>query len=189
MKNIISFILCVFIFGNNFLPVWASSIVEENNYIKTERQTIKLHSKLNNLYTGYEFSIKNIYSEPVKITNIFIWDNASGKVAFLSVKKSSKKAAGEFITQGMEYAIPTLTLSFWGALFVSPFVALKNSFSNSQAKRESKKYNNLTFSNIQLKSGETYKIKTLALKKYNPLIRIMFINPITDEKMNIEIIK
>ena len=189
MKKLL-FVLCaILLCASSILSANCAVKEEENNYLIAQRESVNLHSRLKELYTGYEISIKNIYSKPVLIQSINVWDNASATVAYLSVKKSSKEAALNTISKGSSYALPTLTLSFWGALAVSPFSAAKNSLSNKKALKESEKFNKPEIKPFELKSGETYKFKTLALNKRAPSMRIIFKNPLTDENMNLEIIR
>ena len=55
--------------------------IDENDYLKIEKFSKPLKSRLSNVYDGYEYMIKNIYDKPVLIKRIDIWYNASGKVA------------------------------------------------------------------------------------------------------------
>ncbi len=182
--------ICILVLGFIVtLPSFANIKEEENNYLTAERESHQLHSRLKELYTGYEFTIKNIYSKPIKIQAINVWDNASGTVAYLSVKKSSKEAAFNTINKGATYALPTLTLSLWGGLIASPFSAAKNSIANKNALKESEKYDKKPIEPFELKPNETYKFKTLALSKRAPSMRLIFQNPLTDENMNLEIIR
>lgn len=189
MKKILSSI-CIIFFCITFCSAAFATVKEaENNYLIAQRETTELHSKLKNIYTGYEYTIKNIYTKPLQIQSINIWDNASGTVAYLSVKKSSKEAAFNTINKGAAYALPTLTLSLWGGLIASPFSAAKNSIANKNALKESEKYDKKPIEPFELKPNETYKFKTLALSKRAPSMRLIFQNPLTDENMNLEIIR
>ncbi len=189
MKKILSSI-CIIFFCITFCSAAFATVKEaENNYLIAQRETTELHSKLKNIYTGYEYTIKNIYTKPLQIQSINIWDNASGTVAYLSVKTGSKQAAFDTISKGASYIVPTLTLSFWGGLIAAPFSAAKNSFSNKRALNESEKYNTPQITSFELKPNETYKFKILSLSKRPPSMRIIFKNPLTDENMNLEIIR
>lgn len=182
--------ICIIILGASIItPAFAAVKEAENNYLIASRETKELHSKLNNSYKGYEYEIKNIYSKPIQIQAINVWDNASATVAYLSVKTSSKQAALDTISKGASYALPTLTLSFWGSLIASPFSAAKNSMSNKNALNEAEKYDKPQIEAFELKPDEKYKFKTLALGKRAPSMRIIFKNPITDENMNLEMIR
>ena len=189
MKKIV-YLICVFVFAvTNIIPAFAGVKEEENNYLIAQRESVRLNSRLADLYTGYEFAIKNIYTKPVKIITIQLWDDASAQVAYLSAKKNSKDAAKRTIAKGASYALPTLTLSFWGGLIVAPFSAACNSLANKNALKEAKKFDKPQIKEFELKAGETYKFKTLALNKRAPSVRIIFVNPLTDENMNLEILR
>ncbi len=189
MKKIFLSVCVIILCITHTAPAFSTVKEVENNYIIAQRETKQLHSKLKTSYTGYEYAIKNIYSKPVQIQTINVWDNASATVAYLSVKTSSKQAAVNTISKGASYALPTLTLSFWGGLIASPFSAAKNSISNKNALKEAEKYDKHQIKSFELKPNETYKFKTLALSKRAPSMRVIFKNPLTDEYMNLEMIR
>ena len=189
MKKVLSGLCVLFLCISFMLPAFATIKEEENNYLIAQRESRNLHSCLKEMYTGYEFTIKNIYSKPIQIQSINVWDNASATVAYLSIKKSSKEAAINTISKGASYALPTLTLSFWGGLIASPFSAAKTSLSNKNALKESEKFDKPDIKPFELKPNETYKFKTLALNKRAPSMRLVYKNPLTDENMNLEILR
>ena len=51
------------------LPVFANSFDEntsENDYLKIEKNTKQLKTRLSNLYDGYEYTIKNLFRQNVE---------------------------------------------------------------------------------------------------------------------------
>ena len=188
MKKLLSYAGIFLLILLYTLPAAASIEEEENNYLYAQRESIPLHSRLSDLYTGYEFTIKNIYSKPVTIKSINVWDNASAKVAYLSAQKSSKEAAVNTIKNAAAYTLPTLTLSLFCGIIAAPFSAAVNSIANKNALKESEKYDIPQIKQFELQPGKTYKFKTLALNKHTPSMRLIYVNPLTDENMNLEII-
>ncbi len=187
MKKLLSvmfiFILCI----NSILPVTAKTKTEENDYIKINRTTRHLHSRLSKDYSGYDYTIKNIYKTPVTIQSISIWDNASGKVAYLSVKRTGLRAAAETMGAGIGLALPTLCLSVVGAAVAVPFIIVGNQIGNIGANQESKRYDKMQTEQVTLNPHEEISLKTMALHRHAPSMRIVFINPITDENMDLEL--
>ncbi len=162
---------------------------EKNDYIEIQRETKTLKSRLSETYNGYEYIIKNIYDKPVTIQNISIFDNANSTVAYLSVKKTNKEVVKSAFSKGARYSIPTLTLSLIGVTLSAPFIVISNNLSNSNAQKEAKKYDIETTFPVVLESGEKLTIKTIALKRYYPFMRLLFLNPLTEENMTLEIRK
>lgn len=169
------------------MPVIAKTKTEENDYIKIHRTTRHLHSRLSKDYTGYDYTIKNIYKAPVTIQSVNIWDHASGKVAYLSVKRTGLRAAAETMGSGIALALPTLCLSVVGAAVAVPFILVGNQIGNIGANQEAKRYDKMQTEAITLNPKEEITIKTMALHRHAPSMRIVFINPLTDETMNLEL--
>ena len=164
----------------------ASPKKESNNYFTIERESKNLHSKLSEIYTGYEYKIKNIYTEPVIIQNIDIWNNATAQVAFLSVKKPNSQAAKQTMQKGFEYALPTLTTSVIFSAIAVPFTVANNNLKNKGAQNEAQRFETKHIKNYTLKPNQELIIRTMAIKKYVPLLRVVFQNPLTDENMTLE---
>src|SRR5574344_7103 len=186
MKKILSSILTFILITQLSLPALCSTKTAENNYIKAQQVTRHLHSRLSKKYTGYDYTIKNIYTQPVTIRSISIWDNASSKIAYLSVKRTGVRAAAETLGTGLALALPTLTISLIDSAVAVPFIIIGNQFGNVGAKRESKRYDKIPDSSVILAPNQEIKIKTMALRLHSPSMRIIFVNPLTDEDMNIE---
>lgn len=187
MKRFLTLLLTIILLSSNALCVLAATKTEENNYIKIERKTRHLHSRLSKKYAGYDYTIKNIYNEPVKIQGISVWDNAGSKVAYLSVKRTGMRAAAETVGAGAALALPTLTLSLIGSVVAVPFIIAGNQIGNIGANQESQRYDKIPSEPVELKSGEELTVKTMALHRHAPSMRIIFVNPVTDEDMNMEL--
>lgn len=157
---------------------------EENNYLKITRNQKQLKSKLSYNYDGYEFEIKNIGNEDITIKTISIWYNANAKVAYLSIKKDNKTAAKETFAKGKKLALRTFGLSLIPYGIAAPFSAIKNDIVNCNAEKEATNFDKKISDNHTLQKGETISIKTMAMKKYTPIFKLTFINPITDENMD-----
>lgn len=187
MKKFLSLLLMVAFFSSNALSAISATKTEENNYIRAERKTRHLHSRLSKKYAGYEYTIKNIYNEPVTLKSIAVWDNANDKVAYLSVKRTGLKAAAETVGAGAAMALPTLGLSLIGSIVAVPFIIAGNQIGNIGANQEAQRYDKIPSEFVELKSGEEFTVKTMALHRHAPSMRIIFVNPITDETMNLEL--
>lgn len=157
--------------------------IDENDYLKIEKFSKPLKSRLSNVYDGYEYMIKNNYDKPVLIKRIDIWYNASGKVAYLSVKKSNKTAATETFSKGKKYASRTLGLSLIPYAFAVPFSAIMNDIGNANAEKEAEYFDKKQISDYIVNPKEKLVIKTMAMKRHSPVFKLIFVNPITDEKM------
>lgn len=182
MKKLTSLFFVFLLICNLSLPAFAKSTSDSNNYIKITQTTKHLHSRLSKKYTGYEYTIKNVYKEPVEIDSISIRDNASGKIAYLSIKRTGGAAAVATLSTGAALALPTLTLSLIGSVIAVPFIILGNGVGNVGANQEAKRYDK-QLETVVLKPKEEVVFKTMALHRHPPLIRIMFKNPLTDEIM------
>ena len=90
MKNKVIAIILLLLSFNIYSSAFAQTISDENDYIKAVMESKELHSRLGEMYTGYECVIKNVYNKPVTIQNITVWDNANSTVAYLSVKELQK---------------------------------------------------------------------------------------------------
>lgn len=187
MKKFIALVLTMLMLSSNSLTALAATKTEKNNYIKAERKTRHLHSRLSKTYTGYDYEIKNVYNQPVKIQGISVWDNATGKVAYLSVKRTGVRAAAETLAAGTALALPTLTLSLIGAVVAVPFIIVGNQIGNVGANQEAHRYDKLHNEPVELKPNEVIKFKTMALHRHAPSARIIFVNPLTDENMELEL--
>ncbi len=187
MKKTTSMIITFLMFFNLSFPAFSMTKTEENDYIKIERKTRHLHSRLSKKYTGYEYTIKNVYKEPVLIENISIWDNASDKVAYLSVKRLGARASAETIAAGAALALPTLTLSLIGSIIAVPFIVVSNAAGNVGANQEAKRFDKQAELPAEIKTGNRLELKTMALHRHSPSMRVTFKNPITDESMNLEL--
>ena len=157
----------------------------ENNYVKIEKKQICLKSRLSTVYNGYIYNITNISDNIILIKKIDIWSNASGKVAYLSVKKTNKTAASETFTKGKKYAVKTLGLALIAYGIASPFSAIANGIGNSNAENEANEFDKKNIIDYKLKSNETLTIKTMAMKRHSPVFKLIFVNPITDENMDL----
>lgn len=168
------------------LPVFANSFDEntsENDYLKIEKNTKQLKTRLSNLYDGYEYTIKNLYEKPVVIRRVDIWYNASGKVAYLSVKKTNRQAASETFSKGKKCAVRTLGLSLIPYAIAAPFSAIGNDIGNANAEKEANLFDKKQITNYTLNPKEKVLIKTMAMKRHSPVFKLIFTNPITDENM------
>ena len=189
MKNIFAYFIMFLLLFNTGTGSFASVITEQNDYLKAQMEAKELHSRLSQTYTGYECIIKNIYDKPVTIDNITVWDNANSTVAYLSVKKTGKDAANEMFESGKNIAVPTFGLSLIGSALASPFAILSNRIGNNNAQKEANKYDNIISSKTTIEPGKEIQIRTMALKRYIPYVRITFVNPLTDENMVLELKK
>ena len=187
MKKTASLIILFMMLFNIAYPAFSMTKTEENDYLKIERKSRHLHSRLSKKYTGYEYTIKNIYNEPVTIENVSIWDNASDKVAYLSVKRLGVRASAETLAAGAALALPTLTLSLIGAVIAVPFVIVSNAAGNVGANQEAKRFDKQATLPAEIPVGSYIEFKTMALHNHHPSARVTFKNPITDENMNLEL--
>lgn len=189
MKNKVIAIILLLLSFNIYSSAFAQTISDENDYIKAVMESKELHSRLGEMYTGYECVIKNVYNKPVTIQNITVWDNANSTVAYLSVKRTAEDTAKATISSGKPLALPTLGLSMLAATAAVPFALLGNKVGNSNAQKEAKHYDKIISAKTTLEPNEQVTIKTMALKKYIPYVRITFLNPLTDENMLLELKK
>lgn len=176
-------------FGFNVsLPVFASQLTsDENNYLKVTLNDKKLHSRLAQKYDGYEYTIYNVYNEPVKIQSINIWNNANAAVAYLSVKKTGKETSNNVMSKGVKYALPTLSLSVFASGAAVPFCLLSNRTGNNNAQKEAANFDTKPKEAFVINPGEKRVIKTMAMKKHSPVFNMIFLNPITDENMDFKL--
>lgn len=185
MKKLITFV-CLFLISSQY--VFASGDIvnsTENNYLSVNKKQCLLKSRLNNLYFGYDYKIKNISNDNVLIKRIDIWSNASSKVAYLSVKKTNKTAISETLSKGKKYAVRTLGLSLIAYGIASPFSAIANDVGNTNAEKEANEYDKENIFDYKLKPNEVLRIKTMAMKRHSPVFKLVFVNPITDENMDL----
>ncbi len=186
MKRFFSILLFFLIIFNCAIPGFAALKTEENDYIKITQQSETLNSRLAQSYTGYVFTIKNIYNEPVFIKSVTFWNNANAKIAYLSVKQTDKEAASKTFQKASDIALPTLGLSYLGSLFVVPFSILSNKVGNNGVQKEAKEFDKTSLKEYTLKKNEQITLKTMVLNGHKPYFRITFKNPLTDEFMNME---
>lgn len=179
----------IFVLSLNIIqPVIAGQIAyDENNYIKVTLNEKKLHSRLAQKYDGYEYTIHNVYNEPVKIQSINIWNNANSAVAYLSVKQSGKEIANAVMKNGLKYALPTLSLSVLGSGVAIPFCVMCNHSGNNNAQKEAVKFDTKPKEAFVLQVGEKRIVKSMAMKKHSPVFTMIFLNPITDENMDFKL--
>ena len=189
MKNKVIAAILLLLFFNIYSSAYAQTISDENDYIKAVMDSKELHSRLGEMYTGYDCVIKNVYNKPVTIQNITIWDNANSTVAYLSVKRTSEDTAKSTIAAGKPLALPTLGLSMLASTAAVPFTLIGNKIGNSNAQKEAKHYDKIMSAKTTLEPNEQVTIKTMALKKYIPYVRITFLNPLTEENMVLELKK
>lgn len=187
MKKILASLFLTIMFFNMSIPAFAKTKTEENNYIKIEQTTRHLHSRLSKKYTGYEYTIKNIYKDPVTIESISLWDDASGKVAYLSVKRTGLRAASETLGVGVALALPTLTVSLIASAVAVPFIIIGNQIGNIGANQEGKRFDKKVLKSVTLSPKEELKFKTLALHRHSPTLRVVFKNPLTEENMELDL--
>ncbi len=187
MKKIICLFCFVltFLFVSNF--VYAEPVVDENNYLRIQRVTERLHSRLAKQYNGYEYEITNKYTMPITIQHVSLWGNANAKVAYLSVKRTSSEAIDESRAKARDIALQTLSLSLVGNLLATPFIVVSNNIGNSSANKEAEAYDKRPYNSFIMQPDEKIIIKTMAMKKRPPSMKVTYKNPITDENMNIEI--
>jgi len=157
----------------------------ENDYLKIEKNHKQLRSRLSTTYDGYVYTVKNIYEKPITIKYIDIWYNASGKVAYLSVKKTNKTAVRDIFDKGKKYGVRTIGLSYIPCLFVAPFAAISNDIGNTNAEKEAEDFDKKQVTNVTLKPTEKISIKTMAMRRHSPVFKLIFVNPITDENMDL----
>lgn len=189
MKKIVSgIVLFVFSFFQ-YLPAFSLSKTEENNYLSLKRTSRHLHSRLSKDYTGYEYKLKNVYDKPINVQSISVWDNASSKVAYLSVKRTGARAAAETLGTGVALALPTLTLSLIGSVIAVPFIIVSNQIGNIGANQEAKRYDKRQDSSFTINPKEEIVFKTMALRMHKPSVKIVFTNPITEENMTLDMQK
>lgn len=188
LSKLIKILTIICISTNILLPAVAQQLtVDQNNYLKVTLNDKKLHSKLANKYDGYEYTIYNVYNEPVKIQSITIWNNANAAVAYLSVRKTGKETANEVLSKGAKYALPTLSLSLISSGIVIPFCVLGNRTINNNAQKEAANFDTKPKEAFTIAPGEKKVIKTMAMKKHSPVFNMIFLNPITDENMDFKL--
>jgi hypothetical protein len=186
-KPVSALFVVLMLFYNAFIPALCKTKSEQNDYIKIEQTTRHLHSRLSKKYTGYDYTIKNIYKTPVTIQSVSVWDNANNKVAYLSVKRTGMRAATETMGVGIALALPTLCLSVVGAAVAVPFIIAGNQIGNVGANQEAHRYDKMQTEPVTLKPQEKIELKTMALHRHAPSMRIVFVNPLTDENMSLEL--
>ena len=186
-KPVSALFVVLMLFYNAFIPALCKIKSEQNDYIKIEQTTRHLHSRLSKKYTGYDYTIKNIYKTPVTIQSVSVWDNANNKVAYLSVKRTGMRAAAETMGVGIALALPTLCLSVVGAAVAVPFIIAGNQIGNVGANQEAHRYDKMQTEPVTLKPQEKIELKTMALHRHAPSMRIVFVNPLTDENMSLEL--
>lgn len=186
MKKLLSLFCISLMLLNITYPAFSRTKTESNNYIKAQQTTRHLHSRLSRKYTGYDYTIKNIYKEPVTINGISIWDNAAGKVAYLSVKRTGVRASAETLGAGTALALPTLGISLVLSAVAVPFIIVGNQIGNIGANQESHRFDKMMAEPVILKPHEEITIKTMALHRHAPSMRIIFVNPLTEENMELE---
>lgn len=174
-----------FLFASNIS--YAEPVVDENNYLRVQRVTEKLHSRLVEQYNGYEYEITNKYTMPITIQAVSLWGNASAKVAYLSVKRTGSEAIELSREKARDIALQTLSLSLVGNILATPFVVLSNNIGNNGANKEAELYDKRPYNSFVMQPDEKIIIKTMAMKKRPPSMKVTYKNPITDENMNIEI--
>lgn len=167
--------------------VLAEPVVEENNYLRVQRVTEVLHSRLTEQYNGYVYEITNKYTMPITIQHVGLWGNASAKVAYLSVKRTGSEAIDESRAKARDIALQTLSLSLIGNLLATPFVVVSNNIGNNCANKEAEAYDKRPYNSFIMQPDEKIVIKTMAMKKRPPSMKVTYKNPITDDNMNIEI--
>lgn len=187
MKKYFASLFIFLMLFNITVPAFARTKTEENDYIKIERTTRHLHSRLSKKYTGYEYKIKNVYKEPVTIESISVWDNASGKVAYLSVKRTGARAAAETLGAGVALALPTLTISLIVSAVAVPFILIGNQIGNVGANQESHRFDKPETESVTLGHNQEIMFKTMALHRHAPSMRLVFKNPLTEENMELEL--
>src|SRR5574344_145645 len=171
MKKFLSlFCLSVFI-CTMAMPSFAS---DHDDYIKINKDTMHLRSRLSKQYTGFGYSIKNISNEDICIETISLKDSVTGQAAYLSLKRSSLAEAAGTIGTGLVYALPTLTLSLWGSIILAPIKMIGNSLGNTGAKQEGKRYDTAIPTQLTLKPNNSVKIKTLGVHRNPPTITIIY---------------
>lgn len=188
LSKLIKIFTIICIGANILLPASAEQLMaDQNNYLKVTLNDKKLHSKLAKKYDGYEYTIHNVYNEPVKIQSITIWNNANAAVAYLSVKKTGKETANEVLSKGAKYVLPTLSLSLISSGIAVPFCVLGNRTINNNAQKEAENFDTKPKEAFIIEPGEKKVIKTMAMKKHSPVFNMIFLNPITDENMDFKL--
>ena len=167
--------------------VFAEPVVDENNYLRVQRVTEKLHSRLAEQYNGYEYEVTNKYTMPITIQNVSLWGNASAKVAYLSVKRTGSEAIEDSRAKARDIALQTLSLSLVGNLLATPFIVVSNNIGNNFADKEAEAYDKRPYNSFIMQPDEKIVIKTMAMKKRPPSMKVSYKNPITDENMIIEL--
>lgn len=186
MKKFASLLFITLLFFNTIAPVLSKTVSEKNDYFKIERTSRHLHSRLSKKYTGYDYSIKNIYKEPVKIESISLRDNASAKIAYLSIKRTGVRASAETLGTGLAFALPTLTVSLIASVVAVPFIIVGNTIGNIGAGQESRRFDKPAEA-VLIQPKEEIKFKTMSLHLHPPIAFVTFINPITDEVMTLDL--
>lgn len=171
MKKFITIILLITFILGSYMPAYANK--KDDNFVMISKNTKHLRSRLSKEYTGYVYKVKNISEEPLYIEGVTMQDNLTGEAAYLSVKRSSTALAAKRIGGGLVYALPTLTLSLIISVIIMPFEMIGNSFGNTGAKQEGKRYTS-TFNPQTLKAGETVIIKTIAVHRHAPSVNILY---------------
>lgn len=174
MKKFLSSLICLLFIFYTSLPAYALN--DESELFKIRKNKNHLHSRLSKRYTGYVYELKNISSSPIKIENIVITDNISGKSAYLSVKRTAIGAAVSTLSVGTALALPTLSLSIFLSIIAVPFVVVGNCIGNTGAKQESKRYN-YELNIDELAPNESVSFTTLSAHRETPDIDVIYINP------------
>lgn len=158
-----------------------------NNNIQIIQSSRHLHSRLSKSYTGFVYKIKNKSTKPIYIEKIQLQNNANSQVATLSLHRTTGESYKNTIKTGAKYALPSLTLSLWGSIIVSPFVAIGNETGNLNLQKEAEKYDKQPKFPRTIQPQETIIIKTMSLTPHKPFLRVFYKNPLTEETMQMEL--
>ncbi len=175
MKKLFSFLLSLIISG--LFPCFAyadvqsvstqsntdSAVLSDINpieNIEVTKNLIPLHSRLNKVYSGYQYTITNKNPFEIDILSGQITDGITGQMGYLNVEKSSAAAIGATIGGGFVLGFVSLGITFLVALVSTPFIYAGNHAANKKARNESLAYPNQVEIGI-LNSGESINVNTL----------------------------
>lgn len=165
----------------------SGTVSTENNYLQISRQDKQLHSRLAEKYMGYEYLIKNKYNEPIQINQVFLRKNATAQIAYLSIKIPEQDIKNNAYEKAKENSIKTLGLSYVTTFITLPIKQMKNNKGNNKALKEAEKFDKKPTQTTTLEPNQAFEIKTMALKRYKPILNIFYKNPLTDETMKLEL--
>lgn len=187
MKKLLLLATLFLLIQNTTQQVHCEEQSVQNNYLKIERNEQELNSRLNEKYKGYSYKITNIYNTDIELSQTILRKNANAQIAYLSVKIPEQDIKNETFENARKNALKTIGLAYLGAITTLPFKQISNNIGNKNAQEEAEKFDKTITKQTTLKKGASLEIRTMALKKYKPILLLIYTNPITDENSKLEL--